>query len=184
MSLKDETILGLTIRAPHGQLIAMGEKTIEGRGWPPYDWMLGKYLAIHQSREWDQSGYDFYNAHPERFVAHIPRREECAAGVIAVAQLVGWVQRTETGAPKTIQMLKGFAFGDNLTPLGQSRDWRWFTRVHEYGWVLRGVVRIEPVAVMGKQKLWKLSSTVYTSVRKRYDAARRSQLDKSGSVTT
>lgn len=172
MSLADEKILGLTVRAPHAELIARGRKPIEGRGWPPYEWMLGRYIAVHASRAFDQEGADFIQRNHGRFAVDPPRWEECVFGIVAVARLVGWVQRTENGPPKTIAMLPGHAFGDNLDELGTSIDWRWFSGVYEYGWVLREVTRISPVACNGRQKLWKLPPLVYESVRNRWQVAR------------
>lgn len=177
--LHDEQILGLTVYRPASELIARNIKPIENRRWPPYDWMIGRYIAIHASPHYEQSWSDFINRSP-RFACDPPRREECPVGVVAVARLVGWVHRgpEDDQRPRTVKMLQGYAFGDNLNALGHSLDWRWFEG--PYGWVLRDVVRIEPVACAGRQKLWKLPKFVYQSVRRRYDAARKNQLPTSG----
>lgn len=168
MSLKDHQILGLTVRSPWAELEARGIKPIENRGWPPPDWMLGRYLAIHASPTWDTHGVQYVRDHIERFAVDPPLQQECVYGVIAVARLVGWVQRTESGPPRTVKMLPGFAFGDNVDANGTSLDWRWLMRMYEYGWVLRDVRRIKPVACAGRQKLWPLPRFVYASVRERW----------------
>lgn len=172
MSLQDEKILGLTVWNPWAELIARGLKTVENRSWPPYEWMLGRYLAIHASRAYDDEGAAFMRRMHGRFAVDPPLPAECKLGVLAVVRLVGWVQRSPEPdqRPRVVRMLDGHAFGAELDQHGHSVDWRWFNG--EYGWVLRDVVRFDPVAAIGRQKLWKLSSTVYTSVRKRYDAAR------------
>lgn len=170
--LKNEKILGLTVRSPWAELLARGIKTIENRGWTPPDWMLGRHLAIHASPTWDTPGVQYLRDHHERFAVDPPLQQECKYGVIAVVRVVGWVQRTESGTPRTVKMLPGYAFGDNVDQLGTSHDWRWFMRIYEYGWVLRDVVRITPVVCAGRQKLWKLPKYVYASVRERFRAAR------------
>lgn len=163
MSLETEKILGLTLHAPWGELAADGWKTIENRGWPPPPWMLGRYLAIHQSTRWDQEGFDFVARNHSRFRVEPPRWQQCKYGIIAVAQLVGWVQRPADAVgdqePKVIAMLDGHAFGGD--------DWRWFHGAH-FGWVLRDVRRIAPVACRGLQKLWKLPPLAYESVKRRW----------------
>jgi hypothetical protein len=174
LSLQDEKLLGLTIWNPWADLIARGLKTIENRRWPPYDWMLGRYLAIHASRAYDDHGADFIRRNHPRFAVDPPLPAECKLGVIAVARLVGWVRRgpEPDQRPREVKMLVGHAFGAQLDALGHSVDWRWFHGA-EYGWVLRDVVRIEPVAAVGRQKVWRLPPTVYGSVRRRYDIARK-----------
>ena len=171
MSLADQKILGLTLHAPHGELVAMGLKTIENRGWAPPPWMLGRYIAVHQSTRWDQEGADYYRRNHPRYLVDPPMLQECKFGIIAVARVVGWVQRAELGErPRTVAMLPGFAFGDQVDALGHSVDWRWFSGA-EYGWVLRDVKRIEPVAARGLQKLWQLPRPTYESVRRRWAKA-------------
>jgi hypothetical protein len=163
VSLEDHKILALTVHRPWSELIARGLKTVETRGWAPPPWMLGRYLAIHASTRWDQEGAEFIERAHSRFLAPRLLVNECPAGIIAVAQLVGWVQRVDIGdrPPKVIAMLPGHAFGGD--------DWRWF-HANEFGWVLRGVKRIAPVAARGQQKLWAMSKPVYDSVRARYAA--------------
>jgi hypothetical protein len=169
--LADHKILGLTVRSPWAELIARGLKTIENRSWAPYDFMLGRHLAIHASPAWDQQGVDYIRANYPRFIVDPPMQQECVYGVIAVARLVGWVQRTESGPPRVVKMLPGHAFGLAEDPHGHSIDWRWFHGA-EYGWVLRDVRRFAPVACAGRQKLWQLSKYVYASVRRQYGARR------------
>lgn len=174
MSLQDHQILGLTVHSPHAELTARGLKTIENRSWAPPGWMLGRYIALHASRTWDHEGFDYYHRNAPRFALGVgpPTWEECKFGIVAVARLVGWVQRTESGPPKTLAMLPGFKFGSELDPHGHSIDWRWFFRIAEYGWVLRDIRRLrQPVAVMGRQKLWQLPPLVYKSVRAQWKAA-------------
>jgi hypothetical protein len=172
MSLQDEKILGLTVWNPWAELIAQGVKTVENRNWAPYDWMLGRFIAIHASK-WDQAGADYLRANHPRFALDPPMQSECKQGVLAVVQLVGWVQRQDLGVPpRIVAMMPGHDFAKAEDQLGNSLDWRWFHGA-EYGWVLRNAVRFDPVAARGRQKLWKLSSTVYTSVRRRYDVARK-----------
>jgi hypothetical protein len=166
--LEELKILGLTVHSPWAELIASGHKTVECRSWPPYEWMLGKYIAVHASTRWDQEGHDFLERNAGRFKVITPRPESCAHGIVAVAQLVGWVRRTELGTPggpTVVRMLPGHGFSE--------QDWRWF-HIAEYGWILRDVTRILAVAVKGRQGFWPLPPLVYSSVRKRWQAARAS----------
>jgi hypothetical protein len=170
--LADHKILGLTVRRPWAELIAQGIKTIENRSWAPPAFMLGRYLAIHASPMWDQEGEDFIRRNHPRFAVDPPPASECPHGIIAVAQLVGWVQRGPENdpRPRTVAMLEGHAFGKAEDPLGHSIDWRWFVGA-EYGWVLRNVKRFSPVAVRGRQKLWALPPLVYESVKRHWAKA-------------
>jgi hypothetical protein len=97
--LADHKILGLTVRRPWAELIAQGIKTIENRSWAPPAFMLGRYLAIHASPMWDQEGEDFIRRNHPRFAVDPPPASECPHGIIAVAQLVGWVQRGPENDP-------------------------------------------------------------------------------------
>jgi hypothetical protein len=128
MSLQDEKILGLTVWNPWAELIAQGVKTVENRNWAPYDWMLGRFLAIHASPKWDQAGADYIRANHPRFALDPPMQSECKQGVLAVVQLVGWVQRQDLGVPpRTVAMMPGHDFAKAEDQLGNSLDWRWFT---------------------------------------------------------
>lgn len=174
--LIDEKILGLTIYNPAAELIAAGVKPIENRTWAPYGWMLGKYIAVHASTHYEQSWADYVGRNAKFQQPNPPRREECKYGVIAVARLVGWVERVDSPEPRPPRvraMLKGYEFGNNLDELGQSIDWRWFEG--PFGWVLRDVVRISPVACAGRQGLWKLPRYVYSSVKQKWLAARAAE---------
>jgi hypothetical protein len=167
VKLEEHKILGLTVHSPWAQLIASGHKSCECRSWPPYDFMLGKYIAVHASTRWDQEGYEFINRNIGRFKVEPPRvGPGLEYGIIAVARLVGWVRRAPDAVgdqePKTVAMLPGHAFGGD--------DWRWF-HANEYGWVLRDVKRIRPVAVKGRQGFWPLPPLVYESVRRRWQLA-------------
>jgi hypothetical protein len=174
VSLADHQILGLTVRSPWAELIARGIKTIENRSWAPPEFMLGRYLAIHASATWDDQGAQYLRDHHERFAIDPPMQRECVYGVIAVARLVGWVRRGEEPdrRPRVVKILPGFEFGANLDALGHSIDWRWFMGgLYEYGWVLRDVKRIAPVACAGRLRLWPLPKFVYRSVRERWAKA-------------
>lgn len=174
MSLQEQKILGLTVHSPWAELIARGIKTVENRSWAPYEWMLGRYIAIHASTRWDQEGVDFINRNHTRFQVETPQLQECVYGVVAVARLVGWVVRgpeSDGQKPVTVKMLPGYEFGSNVNAAGRSLDWSWFTG--PFGWVLRDTVRIAPVACRGMQKLWALPPPVYKSVRQRFDVARK-----------
>lgn len=163
--LSDHKILGLTVHSPWAELIAQGDKTVECRSWAPFEFMLGRYVAIHASTRWDQEGYEFLRRNPQRFRVDPPRAEWCKHGVIAVARLVGWVRRPELGAPGgplVVQMLPGHSFTE--------ADWRWFHQ-SEFGWVLRSVKRIRPIEMKGRQGLWALPPPVYEAVRRRYTRA-------------
>lgn len=186
MSLADEKILGLTVRSPWAELEARGIKTIENRGWPPPEWMLGRHIALHASPTWDTQGVQYLRDHHGRFAVDPPLQQECVYGVIAVVRLVGWVRRGEDPdrRPRVVKMLPGYEFGTQLDPHGHSLDWRWFMQgLYEYGWVLRDVVRITPVACAGRQKLWKLSKYAYASVKARYAKALSAGADRAAATT-
>lgn len=164
MSIED--IRGLTVYRPWSEYMADGLKPLENRDWTPWKSMLGKYLALHASARWEQQAADFIERNRLRFGlgAHVKRPEDCRVGIIAVAQLVGWVEIGAHGAgqAKTVAMLPGHAFD-------HAKDGPWF--FGRFGWLLRNVVRFEPIECRGKQGLWKLEPDVYEKVRRRYDRA-------------
>lgn len=152
------SIMGLTIHRPWSELIADGKKTVENRDWPPMQWMLGRYIAVHASTRWDQEGADFINRNQHRLRSESPRLEACKTGIIAVAKLVGWVEETYPTGFHIVQLLPEYKFTDT--------DFRWL--FGKFGWLLRDVRRIAPVEIKGKQKLWALDKPVYETVRRRY----------------
>lgn len=166
MNLRDHQILALTIDRPWANLIADGRKTVETRMWAPHLEHLGRYIAIHASTRWNQEAAEYIGRHHDRFLVDPPRHQDCPAGILAVARLVGWVERRDVDdpacRPTVVKMLEGHAFGDP--------DWRWFTQ-NRYAWVLRDVRRIAPVAAVGRQKLWIMSKPIYGAVRRRYGKA-------------
>lgn len=136
-------IKALTLHRPWDWAIINAGKDVENRDWPCY-LKPGDYIALHAGKTFDHAGY--------RFIADMcaevrapwpPTDEQHRAGFIyGIAQ-----------------------FGGNV----QDSDSPWF--FGDYGWILKNVVAIEPVACRGAQKLFDLPADVLAQVRRNYKAA-------------
>lgn len=142
-------IYGLTIHNPWAWTIAEGFKPVENRDWKPPAQLIGGYLAIHAGKTYDSEAADLIT---DRLGIIIPNRGEdlprCA--IIAVARLARVIESHEE-LPREQQI--------------------WFSG--KYGWVLDDVRKIEPVRVLGKQKLWSLPTPVLAEVRVRWAQTKR-----------
>lgn len=161
--LKQERILGLTVKNPWGWSIAKGLKPIENRRWAPPKAVLGKYIAIHAGKTYDDADACLAFAdccqHPlvqPRLTKAIGEGAPLNLGqmpmssVLSVARLARVVDRP-----------------DHLT--AEERVW-W---VGPFAWVLEDVVELStPVPCRGAQKLWALPPGVLELVRQRYAAAK------------
>lgn len=136
-------IKGLTLHRPWDWAILNAGKDIENREWPCY-LKFGDYIALHAGNTYDHAGYEFI-------------ADMCAE------VLAPWPPTDEQHRPGFIY---GVAqFDGNVT----KSDSPWFFGT--YGWKLKNVVIIEPVACRGAPKLFTLPVPVLKAVRTAYKAA-------------
>jgi hypothetical protein len=164
-------LLGLTIHQPYAWAISTGAKTVENRNWPPPAGTIGRYLAIHAGRQYDEVAALQLTEHWETLglPSAPPGGGSIARGaIVAVAHLAGAVQvaEAEPGRLAVVRVL-----GDVVAHAPEAAASPWARG--EWLWVLADVVAIEPVPCRGLQKLWTVPSNVADQVRERYAAARR-----------
>lgn len=153
------SLSALTLHRPWAWLIANGHKPVENRGWKPPGFMLGRHLAIHAGKTWDQEASETVEEHLGVFVP--PEREHVAGAIVAVVRVCAIIMRTGP-ALRSFEVVEG--------NLPERFDPRWFGA--DFGWVLDDVTAIEPVAVRGAQGLWPVRDPVLATVRERWRAAR------------
>lgn len=132
-------VFALTLKQPWAWCVAAGHKSVENRTWKPWSTILGQPIAIHAGAALERAALATLS---ERFGLRPVASELARGAVVAVAVVDGFV--TEADAP----------------------DDPWFTG--PYGWVLRDVVAIPPVACRGGQGLWKLPPRVRHTVIERF----------------
>lgn len=152
----------LTVWRPHSDCIAYGGKDIENRGWRPWDSVIGEHIGIHAGQQYEP----LLVRELEGFA--LPSREESPVGLVAVAQVRGWIERVDGQ----------LEYGGLLSPeeAQAAAESPWWN--HEaVGWVLGSVVAIPPVACRGRQSLWTVPLEVVRRARFRYRAVSAEVLD-------
>jgi hypothetical protein len=150
----------LTLHRPWTWAITHAGKRIENRGWPPYAWLIGKHLAIHAGKHFDEdAAIGLRPLFPglEISDASIPHSQ-----IVAVAQVRGWIDkaghahvRTAPGHddPKHDYIAEARALMRSI----------WFSG--PIGWVLgEPLVFDEPVRTRGFQGVWALPPAVLAKV--------------------
>ncbi len=117
-------------------------KRVENRDWPPPRWLVGKYIALHAGKTWDENGSHFIM---ERglFPPH-DGPVGAIVGIVRIARVCG----PDDVPPEQTQ----WAFGP-------------------WCWLLDEVRAIEPVPCRGHQKLWRVPDDVADEVRRRWKKA-------------
>lgn len=153
-------LLALTLHRPWAWCVAHAGKPIENRDWRPPASVIGKWIAIHSGKSFDQdvaiklrqSGIDVPgNGGPE--------------GILCVAHLAGFVE-LENG----VRRYPDGELGTKLRGIVE-RGERWL--IGRFGWCFDQVIPLaEPVPCRGAQKLWQVPERETAVVRARFAAAR------------
>lgn len=155
---QEPKILGLTLHQPWCHWMATGVKRIENRDWPPPKWMVGRHIALHAGKTYDDAGADFI---AENFPELVPPATYVHGAVIAVARIALVIEKERPSFEQTIA---------ESAELLTKQDLRWFFGA--FGWLLVDAVQIEPVPCRGMQKLWNLPADVLEKVRANWLRAR------------
>lgn len=145
--MKQPVLFALTIWQPWAHFLAAGTKRVENRDWPPPTALLGQWIAIHAGKRYDKAGAASIRT---ELGFDVPAAESLPQSAIVA---VGILDRVATSDDDSLAW-----------------DDPWF--VGAFGWYLRDVVRIEPVACPGRQKLWSVPAKIREQVRANYLAAR------------
>ena len=152
---------GLTVHRPFPWAMVHGSKRIENRMWTPPDWLIGKHLALHAGKTWDQDGADFVR---ELEPTMPGSAADHPIGIIAIVRIIGVIELMQDGTR--------LAAWWHEAPMASRRPkMRWF--VGRFGWVFDDVVAMDPVIpCRGMQKLWTVPPDALSLARERWKAAR------------
>jgi len=138
---RQTALYALTIKQPWAWAILHAGKRIENREWAPPRAMIGKHLAIHTAKTFDEDGYRWLF---KRNLISVPFPPEV----------------------RTLGAVVGVAVLDSVVT---ESDNQWFQG--HFGWVLRDVVVLPmPVPCRGALKLWTLPEDVQIEVLSQIDA--------------
>lgn len=145
---EDETVKALTLHQPFAWAIAVANKRVENRDWPPPKGLVGQHLAIHAGKKYDLKAAEEIRTDLGLVV---PTRKEITQAAIVAVAVIDRIWDSADDSP--------------------GWDDPWF--VGAFGWVLRDVVRIDPVPCKGAQKLWEVPAPVLERVRANWREAKR-----------
>lgn len=152
----------LTLIRPWSDALVRGPKRVENRTWLPPVESIGRYLAIHAGKKFDEDGGCDLRAMGTGWSPPL-EASDSPQGIVGVVLLRGWLD------------LRGGRIAhalDNETHavairLDQDRWW-----AGPCGWLFGEPIAIEPVPCRGAQGLWIVPADVEAIVRERARAAR------------
>lgn len=154
----------VTLHRPWSDAIVRGPKRVENRTWEPPRSMLGKTIAIHAGKRFDESAALGIAADPRIEWPPPMTDADSPQGIVGVATLRGWLDlrsdRART-APESDEERSA------VWVLRRSPWW-----VGPVGWWLDDVVAIEPVPCRGAQGLWTVPASTAAIVEERARKAR------------
>ncbi len=160
----------LTIHQPWAWCIAGGWKPVENRDWPPPPGVVGKWLAIHAGRQYDEAAARelVANAEALRLPGPPPAAGRIALGaIVAVARVAGVVEVADFEGRLDVKRITGEVTEARALEIAAS-PWARGPQL----WVLEGVVAIDPIPCRGFQKIWTVPAPIAEQVRDAYRARR------------
>lgn len=127
----------LSLKQPWLWAITEEDKRVENRTWKPMDWIIGKRIALHASKNDDPGGVvAIFNILGAELPHNLPR-----GAIVATAKIIGWVDE------------RNGTFKGPSPCLGHYVDDKWF--FGPIGWILDDVKKLEvPVPCRGHLGLW------------------------------
>lgn len=120
----------LTLYQPWAWSIVAGPKRIENRPWKPWPEIIGKYIALHAGKTYDDAGADYIR----RQGLNPPGKLEIVKGaIVGVARVAGYRHIHMTAGIPEDQ--RGWFFGP-------------------FGWLLEDVRAVAPWPCKGAMALW------------------------------
>lgn len=146
-----DRLQALTLIRPWPWAIIHAGKPVENRTWAPPASLIGRPIAIHAGKKWDDAAAGDIASAADLSVLPAEAQRE---GIVAVAIID--------------RVVRGEWHPGSKDPVLASE---WYSG--PVGWVLRDVVELrEPVPCRGAQGLWPVPEDVIELVRKRYKEAR------------
>lgn len=146
-------MMALTMHQPWDVVICLGSKRVENRNWEPPPGRVGKFIAIHAGKTWDEKGAEFI---VELLGSNAPPLEKRPSGIVGIARIVGVVHDESDD--------------EHFASLMDPEDEKWF--FGPIGWVLRNAIAIPTVECRGMQKLWTVPRAIAEEVERRARAAK------------
>lgn len=144
----------LTLWRPWPWAILHG-KNVENRPWKPPASIIGKRIALHAGKTWDDSSLTLIR----KVLPSVPGSSaDHPLGIVGVARVVGYMHPEGDGR-RVLNTGSEFEFDD-----------RWF--FGPYGWLLDQITAIDPVPCRGAQGLWPVPEHVERIVIQRCEAGR------------
>lgn len=138
----------LTVYQPWASLIVHGKKRIENRVWKPFRNLIGKRIAIHAGKTWDEA---FPSAD------YLDELE----GIHADYRVAG-IEAFPFGAILGTALVVGWADSVAKVPMDQHR---WFCG--PIGWILGDVKALPaPIRCRGSQGLWDVPQDVLAEIER------------------
>lgn len=140
----------LTLWRPWDWAIVAGHKPIENRDWRPWESVIGKRIAIHAGKTWDEAGDDFIS---DVLGSHflVPAKVTWPAGlIVGTVRVDGWFDQHMRRSLTEQQA-------------AELRESPWY--MGAVGWVVSDPIRFRTgVPCRGKQGLWLLPPDVQRDV--------------------
>lgn len=133
----------LTLIRPWPYAIFHLGKSVENRGWPPPDKVIGQRIAIHAGKKWDEDGYRF-------ILDHVSYQEE--------AEKMTTLQYLSGAIEGTVVVDSYFHYKDDaLIPGRGYAPWAF----GPYCWILKDPIELpKSVPCRGYQGLWNVPDKV------------------------
>lgn len=170
-------------------------KRIENRDWAPPARLAGQLVAIHAGRTYDNGADAEIRDRAKRAGLAVPHYRDIPAGaIIAVCEVVGFIEEVSGGTSKRLAEVLDVASDITTTLDTRTREWRAHGRrpswapeqvseiysdpdgwwlLGTYGWLLDNVVRLpKPIACKGRQGLMPLYPELVGPVLEQVEAAR------------
>jgi hypothetical protein len=135
----------LSIKQPWMEAILRGQKRVENRDWAPPAKIMGKRIALHASKRWDDAaGVEYCQKVLAGRSLPLVAEDVATGAIVGTAVVAGYIRLLTSG-----EVERG---GDVAWYKVVGDPWL----VGEYGWVLTDVQRLaEPIPARGQLKLWR-----------------------------
>lgn len=142
----------LSIKQPWLYAITDLDKRIENRTWKPPDWLLGKRIALHASKQYDNAGRMTIKEICGGTI--VPAKDDLLLGyIVATVRVIGWVNR------------RGFGTGLGLSLPSTLVNDKWF--FGPTGWIFDDVQKLaEPIPCQGALRLWNVPQEITTAIER------------------
>jgi len=138
----------LSIKQPWLWAITNQDKRIENRTWKPPQWIIGKRIALHASKRYDNQGR--MNIKQMIGIMPLPAYELPLGAIVATVKIKGWVNE------------QGFGTGLGLSLPSTLIENKWF--VGPIGWIFEDIQLINPIVCRGALGLWNVPQEITTQL--------------------